>query len=319
MRQSRFFRPALGVAAALLLASAAGAALAQDQGPDPGFGESASKRLDRLEKQLREVREIVLQAHATGQPVEIKEAGPDPQVVALTGRFDEMDQSIRRLTGQVEMLQHDLALARQDAAAAQSQGAALADRVDKLEKQVAALAPAAPAGAPGAGGQPGPGGQPGAPQPGADGGLAGQAAALGQGQAPPDQGAPADPKAAYARARQFLLDGDYPSAAAAFQDYVDRFGDTPNAVSARYWVGETKYIQEDYDGAAKAYLGAIRGWPRTAWAPDAMVKLSLSLLQLNRPKEACSALTAMERHYPDASPAAKARAEAARRKAGCVR
>ncbi|MDR3511266.1 MAG: tol-pal system protein YbgF [Caulobacteraceae bacterium] len=304
MRKSRFLRPALGAAAALLLASAAASALAQDQ----GYVEPANKRLDRLEKQLREVRDIVLQAHATGAPVEIKEAGPDPQVIALTSRLDDMDQSIRGITGQIEVMQHDLALARKDAETAQAQSAALSDRLDKLEKQVAALAPPPPA-APGAG----------APGPGDDGGLAGQAAGQGQGAGQgPGPGAPGDPKAVYARARQFLLDGDYPSASAAFQDYVDRFGDTPNAVSARYWIGETKYIQEDYAGAAKAYLAAIHGWPQTAWAPDAVVKLSLSLVQLKQPKQACGALAELDRHYPHATPAAKARAAAARQKAGCA-
>jgi tol-pal system protein YbgF len=298
---SRPFGPAL-VAGAILLVAAASPALAQDQ----GGGEPSDKRLDRLEKQLREVRDIVLQARATGQPVEIKEAGPDPQVVGLTSRLDDMDQTLRTMTGEIETLQHDLAEARHAAADAQAQSAALADRLDKLEKQVAAFTPAPPP--PGAG--------PAAP--GADGGLAGQAAAQG---APGPQASPPpeDPKAAYAHARQLLLDGDYPSAAAAFQDYVDHFGDTADALPARYWIGETKYIQEDYAGAAAAYLGAIRGWPQTAWAPDAVVKLSLSLAQLNKPKEACAALAEFDRRYPHAQPAAKARADAARQKVGCLR
>jgi tol-pal system protein YbgF len=298
MSKTRLFRPALGAAVALLLASAASSALAQ---PDQGFGEPTDKRIDRLEKQLREVRDIVLQAHATGAPVEIKEAGPDPQVVSLTTRLDDMEQTLRGVTGQFESLQHDLAVARGDAANAKAATAALSDRVDRLEKQLAALMPPPP---PPADAQPGP-----------DGGLAGQPAqGPGPGPAPA-----ADPKAAYTAARQLLLDGDYKAASAAFQDYVDRFGDTANARPARYWLAETKFIQEDYAGAAQAYLGAIRGWPDTPWAPDAVVKLALSLVQLNKPKEACGALSEFDRRYPHASPAAQARAAAARQKAGCAR
>jgi tol-pal system protein YbgF len=293
MSKTRLFRPALGVAAALLLAAAAAPSLAQDQ----GFGEPIDKRLDRMERQLREVRSIVLQAHATGAPVEIKEAGPDPQVVSLTARLDDMEQTLRGINGQFESLQHDLSVARRDAADARAQAGSLSDRLDKVEKQLAALAPAPPP-APEAG-------------PGADGGLAGQTT-LGPAPA-------ADPKAAYAAARQLLLDGDYRSASAAFQDYVDRFGDTANARPARYWLGETKFIQEDYAGAAAAYLGAIRGWPDTAWAPDAVVKLSLSLVQLKKTKDACGALGEFDRRYPHASAAAQARAAAARQKAGCAR
>jgi tol-pal system protein YbgF len=293
MSKTRFLGPALGVAVALLLA-AAPTAFAQDQ----SFAEPADKRLDRIEKQLREVRSIVLQAHATGAPVEIKESGPDPQVLSLTSRLDDMDQTLRAMTGQYERLQHDLALARDDAAAARAQAASLAARLDKLEQQMAALAPAPPP-PPNAG-------------PGGEGGLAGQAA---QGPAP----GPGDAKAAYASARQLLLDGDYKAASAAFQDYVDRFGDTANARPARYWLGETKFIQEDYAGAAVAYAGSIRGWPDTAWAPDAVVKLSLSLTQMNRTKDACGALAELPRRYPHASPAAQARASVARQKGGCVR
>ena len=78
-------------------------------------------------------------------------------------------------------------------------------------------------------------------------------------------------------------------------------------------------MQEDYTGAAVAYAGAIRGWPQTAWAPDALVKLSLSLVQLKQGKQACSALAEFSRRYPAATAEAKRRADAAKDKAGCVR
>jgi tol-pal system protein YbgF len=293
-RTRLLFRPALAAAAALAVVSWAGASFAQED-----FAETPNRRLDRIEKQLREVRAIVLQARATGAPVEIKEAGPDPALSGLTGRLDDMDQTLRNLTGQVETLQHDLAVARKAAMDAQAATASLADRVDKLEKQLAAMT-APPLAA--QGGPPGP-----------DGGLNGQA-----GGPPPPREGPSDPKAAYDAARQLLLNGDYKAASAAFQDYVDRYGDTANARSARYWLGETKFIQEDYTGAAVAYTGAIRGWPETAWAPDATVKLALSLNAIGRAKDACGALVEFRRHYPKASAAAKARAEAARTKAGCA-
>jgi tol-pal system protein YbgF len=296
MKTNRLLQPALMAAAALAFASTAGAAMAQQD-----YADTPSRRLDRIEKQLREVREIVLQARATGAPVEIKEAGPDPQIGALTARLDDMDQTLRGLTGQIETLQHDLDVARRNAESAQSTLGALSDRVDKLERAAAA--------APG----PQPGGRPSAGGPSDAGGTLGDQTA-----APAGPAGPADPKAAYEAARQLLLDGDYKAASAAFQDYVDRFGDTANARSARYWLGETKYIQEDYASAAQAYLSAIRGWPATSWAPDAVVKLALSLNQLGRTKEACGALAELPKRYPKASATIKTKADAARQKAGCV-
>jgi tol-pal system protein YbgF len=257
--------------------------------------EPSARRLDRFEKELREVRQIVLQAHATGQPVEIKEAGPDPQVVALQGRIDEGDAAVRRLTGEIETLTHDLEVARKALDDQRAQTASLADRLDKLEKQAALLAP------------------PGAAAPG--GPLPPQANA---GPSPPAGPPQMDAKAAYAHARQLLEDGDYAGATVELQAYIDRYGDTPSGPTARFWLGEAKFIQKDYPGAATAYLGAIRGWPKTSWAPEAVVKLSQSLLELGKPQDACGALGEFDRRYPRATAALKARAAATRARAQCA-
>jgi len=292
-------------AAALLLAG--GAARAQDASPTDmpaGGGDRAAPaeraadeppkaRLERFERQLRELREIVLQARATGKPVEVREAGPDPDVAALQAKFDDLDQSLRAITGQFETQSHDVDLLKKDDAAARAEAAALADRVDKLEKLVTNITapppppPTAEGSAPGAG-PPGPA---------------------------PDAGGP---KAAYARARQLMLDGDYDASAAAFQAFIDQYGDTASAPAARYWLGQVKYTQKDYAGAAKAFIGAIRGWPQASWAPDAVVKLSMSLVELNKPKDACATLGELERHYPKASAIAKSGAAAVRAKASCA-
>ena len=312
MTRARRLTPSLVLAAAAILAFAPGwAARAQDAGPqdarpqdaraqDAGpeaprpRDEPSARRLDRFEKELREVRQIVLQAHATGQPVEIKEAGPDPQITALQGRIDENAEQLRKLTGEIETLTHDLEQARKGLDESRAQTAALADRVDKLEKQGAALAPQT---------QPPPA-PPIGPVP--DAGPGDGAAAAG------------DPRAAYAHARQLLENGDYPGAASELQVYLDRYGDSSSAPAARYWLGETKFIQKDYQGAATAYLGAIRGWPRTAWAPEAVVKLSQSLLELGKSGDACGALGELDRRYPHLTPTLRARAAATRSKAQCA-
>jgi TolA-binding protein len=62
----------------------------------------------------------------------------------------------------------------------------------------------------------------------------------------------------------------------------------------------------------------VKSWPQTAWAADADVKLSLSLIALNKPREACAALSEFDRHYAKANPAEKTRAAAARIKAKCA-
>ncbi len=280
--------------AAALVVTALVAAPATAAAQPAGVDESIRDRLDRIEKQLHEVREIVLQARSTGQPVEIKEAGPDPQVAQLSAKFDDMDQTLRSLNGQIESLAHDVQLARKDADDAKAAEAAMGDRLTKLEQAMAGMAQPAPQ----------------QPQPQAN-----------QTLGPPDaQGGPpagGDPKAAYAHARELLLSGDYAGAQTAFQAYVDQYGTSADAAQARYWLGETKYVQGDYAGAAVAYIAAKRGFPQTAWGADAEIKLALALIELGKPADACAALDEFAKHYPKAGEAAKGRAATARVRAKC--
>lgn len=276
MKTAKYLTAVLG-AACLLAAS------------PPSFGQDqeTQHRLDKIEKDLHELRAIVLQARATGQPVEVRTASSDDQMAALQSRLDDIDQRLRDLTGQIEVTGHNQDLAKQDLAAAQAQIAALSDRVDKLEKQAA---PPAPPPAP----------------------------AAGEPAAPDASPAPGDDADAYVKARQTLLNGDYPAAADALQSFLAAYPTSPNAPAAHYWLGEVNYTQNDYSGAASNLIDAIHGWPKTPWAPDAMIKLSLSLVQLNKSKDACTTLTALARHYPRLTAATRARAAEARGKAGCA-
>ena len=262
--------------------------------PAPDPNEPPRKRLDRLEREVNEVRQIVLQARATGHPVEIKDAGPDPEVASLQSKLDDIQNALANQTGQIEVMGHDLADAKQQAADARAAIASLSDRVDKLEKTVGSLS-APPPPPPPPGGDPGPG-------------------------APSADAAPAgDAKDAYAQARALMTSGDYAGAATAFQAYIDHYGDQPNIATARYWLGELKFAQEDYAGSAQAFIGAVHGWPQTSWAPDAVVKLSQSLTHLGKRDDACATLAEFDRRYRHAPAATRERADAARAQAQCAR
>jgi tol-pal system protein YbgF len=124
--------------------------------------------------------------------------------------------------------------------------------------------------------------------------------------------------AAFQRAKQLLLDGQFPAASAAFQDYVDQYGEiAANGAEARFWLGETLFIRGDYADAASAYIGAIRSWPATPWGAEAVVKLSMSLIELKKGPDACRTLDEFARRYTAPSPATKARADKARLRAKC--
>jgi TolA-binding protein len=62
----------------------------------------------------------------------------------------------------------------------------------------------------------------------------------------------------------------------------------------------------------------VRGWPQTSWAPDAVLKLSRSLVALKKPADACKTLDELTRRYPKVPTAITAKATATRVQAKCA-
>jgi len=260
------------------------AAVAQTAMPDP-LDDRSVKRLEKMEKVVRELRAIVFQGRDTGKPVVVQAAETDAQIAAMSERMRDLEQTLTRLNGQNETLTHDLDQARRANEGEQARADALDQRLAALEKR-----------------------------------LADQEAATVAAAAAPVAAVPTstDPNAAFKSARQMLLDGDYGAAEQAFAGYVEAFPDTPKAPEARYWLGETQFVREAYSDAAGSYLGAVRGWPQTSWAPDAVLKLSRSLVALKKPADACKTLDELARRYPKAPTAITAKATSTRVQAKCA-
>jgi tol-pal system protein YbgF len=299
MRPAAVLVPAL---AALLIAGAAPCAFAQDdKDPVRELDKKTDKRMDRLQKQIHDLQQIILQGRATGKPVDVRIAtDPDPAVLALTPRLDDLEQGSRTLNSQVETLTHDLDEARKDAAAAREQVRALNARLDVITAKLGEVE-SFQRGVAAAGGAP----------------PMINAPPAAQAQAPGDAEPPADPAQGYTTGRKLFTAGDYAGAAAAFQAFIEQNGDGAQGAQARYWLGESFFRQGDYSDAATAYIGAIRGWPKTSWAPDAMVKLARSLGEIGRPKDVCNTLDEMARRYPKAPVSVMNQAADARTRAQC--
>jgi len=250
------------------------------------------RRLDRLEKDLRELRAIVFQGRDTGQPVVVKPEGPDPAVEALQARADQLEQTLRTLSGQVEVLAHDVDEARRQTAAAHDGETELRGEVKALSDQIAKLqAPPAPEAPP-----PLP---PEAPQ--------GTDAGSGGGEA-----------GAFKAAKAQLGGGDYAGASDALNAYLQQYPGAPHAREAYYLLGESYYMRSGYGDATTAYARALKDWPKIAWAPDATVKLARALAATNRPEQACAALAEFDKRYAATAPkAVKSRAAATAAAAKC--
>lgn len=288
MRSRRLRLLGMAAGAALLAAPFAGSALAQTPMEDPLDARDA-KRMDRMEKVVRELRDIVFHAQKTGAPVVVQPADTDARMADQANRITDLEQSLTKLHGSLEATTHELDQAQHDNNALKAQLKALGDRLASDEQKMAdAASVAATAGPP-----------------------------------PPPEAAPpaADGKAAaadaFAKARQLMLSGDYDAAEGAFSSYVTTYPETPKAPEARYWWGKTLMVRGDNVKAAGAFIGAIRGWPQTAWAPDAVVELSRALVGVKKPTDACETLAELKRKYPKAPAAVTTRAAAVRVQAKC--
>lgn len=276
---------------AVLFASAAAVAVAQTPLPpaDP-LDDRSAKRVERMEKVVRELRSIVFQGRDTGKPVVVQPAETDAQIAALNERVSDLEQTLTRLNGQNEATNFELTKAQRAAAEQKARAESLEQRLAAVERTLADLQAAASA----------------------------QTATPLAGDVPPPPAPPADPAVAFKQAKDLLLAGDYANAEQAFGAYVNNYPDTARAAEARYWLGETQFVREAYTDAAGNYIGAIRGWPQTTWAPDATLKLARSMVALKKTAEACRTLDELAKRYPKAPAQVNSRAASTRVAAKCA-
>ena len=250
------------VAALSLALGLAAAAHAEKKPEDP-----VEKRFQSIEKQLKQLREIVTQARDTGQPVQVRiSTDPDPTLDALSTRVDDLEQAAKTRNDQIDTLTHDLELSRKAVADANAHSKGLEDRLEKAEARLKAI----------------------------------------------------DDAQAQAQAAQTAAQAAISGAPAALQAFVETYGDSPYGPEARYWLGDTLYVRGLYQDAAAAYIGSIRGWPTTDWAPNAVVKLARALVALNKPVDACHTLDELKRRYPAAAATTRIQAQNVRAAAKCA-
>ncbi len=268
---------------ALSVALAGGAAWSQTPMPDP-LDDRSVKRLEKMEKVVRELRSIVFQGRDSGKPVVVQPAETEGQLQGLAQRIVDLEETLTALNRQNEASTFELDQTRRALAEAQAANRALADRLAALEART--------------------------------GKIEADAQALAEEEAVAETAG--DPDTEFAAARKLMLDGDYDAAYVAFDRFVKLHGDSPKGPEGRYWLGKTLSVRGDHGGAAGAYIGAIRGWPKTTWAPDAVLELSRSLLALKKPTDACQTLDELVRRYPKAPAGVLSRAATARVQAKCA-
>lgn len=274
---SRLRRGALGLVPALALTLGAGvgalvigggAVVAQTQEP-PAIAWDA-RRLERLDRNVRRLERALTQRNAAGEPVIIE---ADPEVVALMGRVDLMDQRLSdleatlvRINGENERLVVELE-------GAERTQRDLAGRIDALTRRLAE--------------------------------LESSAAEAEAADAPLAPRSPSGSEAGdFDAAMRLVRDDETADAAEAFELFIVTWPESARLAEAHYRLADLRVAGDDEAGAVQDYARALRGWPTASWAADATVKLAAALTATDRAEQACQALGEFGRRYAERASAA---------------
>lgn len=125
------------------------------------------------------------------------------------------------------------------------------------------------------------------------------------------------PEEQYAYAFGLLRQAKYPEAEVAFSAFLEKHPDDELANNAGYWLGETYYVRKDYVKAAESFLNVYQKQKTGPKAPDALLKLAMSLGQLDKRNEACTTLNELKRAFPEAPERVKGKARDEGQRLGC--
>ena len=125
------------------------------------------------------------------------------------------------------------------------------------------------------------------------------------------------PKEQYEFAVSFMKIGDYEPAEFALKEFIQKNKEHDLAGNAQYWYGETFRIRQLYSDAATAYLDGYQNYPKSKKAPDNLLKLGITMVQLGEKDQGCKMITGVKKEYPKASKSVLQKAQYEQKKFKC--
>ncbi len=278
------------------------------------FGESKEEKAARLAAEQREADQDAAIADLKAQIRDLEDT-----VRRLTGQNEVLSHKVEQFDGKVDRLQKDFDYKLCTVMAQQVGGDTGSLPCDGNSSGNATPPPSyQPPPAPAQSFTPVPSTAQGAPRQ-----LAPPPGTLGT--LPRSSGVPADTAAANASpyraefdtALNLLGKAQYDEARAAFRTFADNHPKDDLAPQAVFWIGNIAFVQKDYQNAAHAFAEGIKKYPSGSRAAESMLKLGQSLIAMGQKKEGCFTLGALPSTYPKASKTTVAQADAAHKGAGC--
>lgn len=100
----------------------------------------------------------------------------------------------------------------------------------------------------------------------------------------------------------------YDDAANKFTSLMTKFPDHKLAANAQYWLGEAYYGKKDYAKAAVAFGKGLEKYKDGNKGADSLLKLGMSMRELGKKEEACTAFKTLPSEFANASEDLKTKA-----------
>ncbi|MDH5488953.1 MAG: tol-pal system protein YbgF [Rhodospirillaceae bacterium] len=106
----------------------------------------------------------------------------------------------------------------------------------------------------------------------------------------------------YKHSFNLLRRAKYTEAEAAWKEFIAIHPEEKLVENARYWLGETYYVQKRFLDSAQAFLESYQKAPEGAKAADSLLKLGKSMSNMDKKEEACAAYTKLRKEFSAISP-----------------
>lgn len=126
-----------------------------------------------------------------------------------------------------------------------------------------------------------------------------------------------DPRTDYDTAYAYVLNRQYDQAEMGFRRFIQSHPRDKLLPDATYWLGETYLQRNRAREAAEQFLKISTDYSRSSKAPDALLKLGMSLSSLGAKDQACATFAEVERKFPTAGPGVKQGVEREQKRARC--
>ncbi|HUJ78884.1 MAG TPA: tol-pal system protein YbgF, partial [Nitrospiria bacterium] len=207
-------------------------------------------------------------------------AGEAPAAAELTTQYDQLQNDLKTLKGQMEETNHAIGEIRQHLDDQGFQLSTLTAQMQTLQTAVAGAMPPA-AGAP--------------PPP--------VAAAPDQklvlpGRMPAPKTGAVTPVEAYNLAYNDYLRGNYTLAVNGFEQFLQQYPSSILVPHAMYWLGESYFGAKQYQKAAGTFEQFMQRYPKHEKVPAAMLKNGLAYLEIGDKQQASQLLKRLVANYP---------------------